>query len=124
MVAVLGDFGANRAYSEERAYIARISPVGQKHRRVSFHDLEDTVHSVEVTAGSFYEAVARGVKALQSNAWSGPGAFQVSYVDVTVKEPEVTHRVNLNKFNEWLDRERGSPRDRSQRQRVRSILNS
>jgi 2,3-bisphosphoglycerate-independent phosphoglycerate mutase len=75
-------------------------------------------------ADSLYEAVARGIKALQSNDWSGRGAFQVSYVDVTVKEPEVTHRVNLSKFNEWLDRERGSPRDTSQRQRVRSILNS
>jgi hypothetical protein len=57
--------------------------------------LEDTVHSVEVTADSLYEAVARGMKALQSNDWSGPGACEVRYVDVTVKEPEVTHRVNL-----------------------------
>jgi hypothetical protein len=76
-----------------------------------------------VTADSLYEAVARGLKALQRNEWSGPAAFQIGYVDVTVTEPQVTHRVNLTKFNEWLDRERGSPRETVQRQRVKSILN-
>ena len=96
--------------------------MGQKHCRVSFHDLQGTAHAVDVTADSLYEAVARALKMLQSDEWSGPSAFQVSYVDVTVKEPEVTHRVNLTKFNEWLERERGSPRDAIQRQKVRSIL--
>jgi hypothetical protein len=37
-----------------------------------------------VTADSLYEAVARGIKALQSKEWSGAGAFQIGYVDVTV----------------------------------------
>jgi hypothetical protein len=63
------------------------------------------------------------MKALQKNEWSVPGAFQVTYVDVTVKEPEVTHRVNLTKFNEWLERSHGAPRDTVQREKVRSILN-
>jgi hypothetical protein len=81
------------------------------------------MHLVEVTADSLYEAVARGMKALQSKEWSGPGAFQVGYVDVTVTEPEVTHRVSVKKFNEWLERSHGSPRETIQRQRVKSILN-
>jgi len=83
--------------------------VGQRQCHVSFHDHEGTVHSVDVTADSLYEAVATGLKAFQRNEWSGPGAFQVSYVDVTVKEPEVTHRVNLTKFNEWLERSHVHP---------------
>lgn len=36
----------------------------------------------------------------QTDEWSGPSAFQVSYVDVTVKQPGITHRVNLMKFND------------------------
>ena len=96
--------------------------MGQKNCRVSF-DLQGTSHAVEVTADSLYEAVARALKALQSDEWSGPSAFQVSYANVTVKQPAVTHRVNLTRFNEWLEQERGSPRDTVQRQRVKSILN-
>jgi hypothetical protein len=55
-----------------------------------------------VTADSLYEAVARGLKAPQTDEWSGPSAFQVSYVDVTVKQPGITHRVNLTKFNDLV----------------------
>jgi hypothetical protein len=51
------------------------------------------MHRVDVVADSLYEAVARGMKALQSKDWSAPGAFQVGYVDVTVTEPEVTTEV-------------------------------
>ena len=65
--------------------------MGQKHCRVSLDDLEGTVHWVEVTADSLYEAVARGMKALQSKDWSAPGEFQASYIEVAVTEPEVTH---------------------------------
>jgi hypothetical protein len=97
--------------------------VGQKRCRVSVHDLEGTAHTVEVTADSLYEAVARGMKALQSKDWSAPGAFEASYIRVTVAEPEVTHQVSVKKFNEWLERSHGSPRDTIQRQKVRSILN-
>jgi hypothetical protein len=80
------------------------------------------MHLVDLTADSLYEAVARGMKALQNKEWSGPGAFQISYVDVTVTEPEVTHRISLKKFNEWLERSHGSPREVIQRQRLRAIL--
>jgi hypothetical protein len=90
---------------------------------VSLHDLEGTVHWVEVTADSLYEAVARGMKALQSKDWSAPGEFQASYIEVAVTEPEVTHRVSVKKFNEWLERSHGAPRDTIQRQKIKSILN-
>ena len=69
-----------------------------------------------------YEAVARGMKALRGHEWSGPGAFQASRLDVIMKQSEVTHKVSLKKFSKWLERERGSPRDSIQRQKVRSIL--
>jgi hypothetical protein len=87
--------------------------VAQKHCRVSFDDLEGTVQTVEGTADSLYEAVARGMKAMQSKDWSAPGVFQASYIDVIVAEPEVKHQVSVTKFNEWLERSHGSPARRS-----------
>jgi hypothetical protein len=63
------------------------------------------------------------MKALQSKDWSAPATFEASYITVTVAEPEVTHQVSVRKFNDWLERTHGSPRDTIQRQKVKSILN-
>jgi hypothetical protein len=60
------------------------------------------------------------MQALRSKEWSGPGAFKIGYVDVIVTGPEVTQRVNVKKFNEWLERSHCSPRETIQRQKVQS----
>jgi hypothetical protein len=77
---------------------------------------------VDVTAESLYEAVARVLKLLQSNEWSGPGAYQVTHVTVRVQEPQIEHKVSLKRFQDWLERSGGSPRETVQRQKLKGIL--
>jgi hypothetical protein len=93
-----------------------------KQCRVSVPGLDGTIHQVEVTAESLYEAVAKGIKILQSKDWSGPSAYQASHVTVHVQEPQVEHKVSLKKFNDWLARSNGSPRELVQRNKLKEIL--
>jgi hypothetical protein len=88
--------------------------------RVSLQDLEGVSHSVEVTAASLYEAVAEGLVALRGNEWVA--GFAQGIVKVSVADVRVEHQVKLADFTQWLERKNGSPRDVSQRHRIRAIL--
>lgn len=88
--------------------------------RVSLQDLEGVSHSVEVTAASLYEAVAQGLAALRSNDWVA--GFAQGVVKVSVADVRVEHQVKLADFTQWLERKNGSPREVSQRHRIRTIL--
>lgn len=39
--------------------------------RVTISDMEGVAHTIEVTAGSLYEAVALGLKQIQGKEWGG-----------------------------------------------------
>lgn len=88
--------------------------------RVSLQDLEGVSHSVEVTAASLYEAVAQGLAALRGNDWVA--GFAQGVVKVSVADVRVEHQVKLADFTQWLERKNGSPREVSQRHRIRAIL--
>ena len=90
--------------------------------RVTIQDMDGVSHTVEVTAATLYEAVAQGVAAIRGNDWVAGIAQGVNVVKVSVADVRVEHEVKLMDFTKWVDRTGGSPRETSDRQRIRSIL--
>ena len=109
-------------YGEQKANMIKCRPMDLRRCQVTVRDFEGIAHRVEVTASSLYEAVALGLHAIRKSAWAeevpqGPDDIVVAVSDVAVE-----HRVPLRKFNEWLGRTAGSPKEVSQRKRVRELL--
>ena len=91
--------------------------------RVSCEDLNGVHHSVEVTADSLYEAVARGLSALQSNSWVGEIGEGLTSITVEVQEKApATHRILVKDFRRWLEARGTTPAEIMARERVRDIL--
>src|ERR1700724_4549446 len=91
--------------------------------RVTIQDLDGVAHTVEVTAATLYEAVAQGLAAVRGNEWVAGTAQGFNVVKVSVADVRVEHEVKLGDFTKWLERTGGSsPREVSDRQRIRSIL--
>jgi len=84
--------------------------------------MDGVSHTVEVTAATLYEAVAQGLAALRGNEWVAGIAQGLNVVKVSVADVRVEHEVKLRDFTTWLEREGGSPREVSDRHRIRSIL--
>lgn len=94
--------------------------MSEKVCRVSCRDQEGVEHAVTVSASSLYEAVARGLRALQDHAWVGEGLGTI-----TVQVPagvESKHDVRLQDFHQWLNKPGRSPAEITTRQRIREIL--
>ena len=77
---------------------------------------------MDVTAGSLYEAVALGMAAIRTDEWVSGIAQGLNPVTVQVTDVPVKHDVKLMDFTKWLDRVGGSPREMSDRKRIRAIL--
>jgi len=90
--------------------------------RVTISDTDGVLHTVEVTAATLYEAVAQGLAAIRRNEWVAGIAQGMNVVKVSVTDVRVEHEVKLGEFTKWLERSGGSPREVSDRQRIRSIL--
>jgi hypothetical protein len=90
--------------------------------RVTFLDLDGVSHTVEVTAATLYEAVAQGLTALRGNEWVAGIAEGSNAVRVSVADVRVEHEVQLRDFMKWLEKTNGSPREISNRHRIRAIL--
>jgi hypothetical protein len=90
--------------------------------RVTIQDMDGVSHTVEVTAATLYEAVAQGLAAIRGNEWVAGVAQGLNVVKVSVADVRVEHTVKLMDFTKWLDRTGGSPREVSDRHRIRSIL--
>jgi predicted ThiF/HesA family dinucleotide-utilizing enzyme len=89
--------------------------------RVTITDIEGA-HTVEVTAGTLYEAVALGLAAIRGNEWVMGIAEGMNVVRVRVTQIPVEHEVKLADFTKWLERKGGSPREVIDRKRIRDIL--
>ena len=90
--------------------------------RVTIQDMDGVSHTVDVTAATLYEAVAQGLAAIRGNEWVAGIAQVLNVVKVSGADVRVEHAVKLMDFTEWLDRTGGSPRDVSDRHRIRSML--
>jgi hypothetical protein len=84
--------------------------------------MDGVSHTVEVTAATLYEAVAQGLAAIRSNEWVGGIAQGLNVVKVSVADVRVEHAVKLLDFTKWLEKAGGSPRETSDRRRIRAIL--
>jgi hypothetical protein len=90
--------------------------------RVTFLDLNKVEHTVQVTASTLYEAVALGLASLRGEEWVSSIAEGLNVVRVSAVPVPVEHAVRMMDFTKWLNKEGGSPRERSDRYRVREIL--
>jgi hypothetical protein len=90
--------------------------------RVTVQDMDGIFHTVEVTASTLYEAVAQGLAALRANEWVAGIAQGANVVRVSVADVRVEHEVKLMDFTKWLEKTGGSPREVSDRHKIRSIL--
>jgi hypothetical protein len=90
--------------------------------RVTLQDMDGVAHTIEVTASTLYEAVAQGLAAIRGNEWVAGIAQGLNAVKVSVGDVRVEHEVRLRDFTTWLDRRGGSPREVTDRQKIRTIL--
>jgi hypothetical protein len=90
--------------------------------RVTCRDIEGVVHTVEVSADSLYEGVARGLAALRDADWAGDIGDGPTALMVVVKQPEVEHKVRMRDFEAWLESNGRSPAEMALKSRLRELL--
>jgi hypothetical protein len=90
--------------------------------RVTIQDTEGISHTVEITAASLFEAVAQGLAAFRGNEWVADLGERFGVVKVSVAEVRVEHEVKIKDFTTWLERPPRSPRELTDRQKIRAIL--
>jgi hypothetical protein len=90
--------------------------------RVTVQNFDGTSHTAEVTASSLFEAVAQGLAALRKNEWVQGIQEQFGIVKVSVAEVRVEHQVRVADLMKWLERPGRTPREITQRQKIRAIL--
>ena len=86
--------------------------------------MNQTAHSLEVTAETLFEAIAEAIVALHGNDWVGEIGRGLTTVSVTVRHPEVTHVVKIMDFEKWLNGPSKSPAEIMLKVRLREILGS
>jgi hypothetical protein len=89
---------------------------------VVIHDLSDTAHTLDVTAATLYEAVAQALATAQNHDWVGEIGRGLTTVTVKVRNPEVTHIVKIQDFENWLNRGCKSPAETVLKTRLRQML--
>jgi hypothetical protein len=89
---------------------------------VTIHDLNDVGHSLDVTAASLYEAVAQALATLRGHEWVGEIGRGLTTVTVRVRQPEVTHVVKIQEFENWLKRQGKTPAEIVLKSRLRQLL--
>jgi hypothetical protein len=89
---------------------------------VVVHDLNDTAHALDVTAETLYEAVAQALATVRGQDWAADIGRGLTTVTVKVRNPEVTHIVKIQDFENWLNRGCRSPKETALKARLRQIL--
>src|SRR5437762_1581846 len=89
---------------------------------VSCCDLNGIEHTVEITAGTLYEAVAQALQIFRGNDWVGEIGQGLTTVKVVVKQPPVAHHVRIKDFERWLETQGKTPAEMSLKARVRDLV--
>ena len=89
---------------------------------VVVHDLNETAHSLDVTAETLYEAVAQALATVRGHDWVGDIGRGLTTVTVKVRNPEITHIVKIQDFENWLNRGCKSPKETVLKARLRQML--
>jgi len=90
--------------------------------RVTISDMNGVAHTVDVTAATLYEAVALGLAAIRTDDWVVGIPEGLNAVKVRVTDVPVEHQVKLQDFLKWVERKGGSPRETTDRLRIREII--
>ena len=90
--------------------------------RVTITDLEGVSHTAEVTATTLYEAIALALAALRESDWVAGIPEGVAAVRVSATQIPIEHTVKMKDFTNWVERAGGSPKQVSNRARIRAIL--
>jgi hypothetical protein len=85
-------------------------------------DLNDTAHALDVTAETLYEAVAQALATVRGHEWVGDIGRGLTTVTVKVRNPEITHTVKIQDFENWLNRGCRSPKEMAMKARLRQML--
>jgi hypothetical protein len=75
-----------------------------------------------VTAETLYEAVPQALAMVRGHNWVGVIGRGLTTVTVKVRNPEVTHVVKIQDFENWLNRGCKSPADIMLKTRLRHML--
>jgi hypothetical protein len=96
--------------------------VGCKTCVVTIHDLNDTAHSVDVTAETLYDVLAQAIVALRGHEWVGEIGRGLTTATVMVRQPEVRHTIRVQDFERWLSRPGKTPAEITLKTRLRQVL--
>ncbi len=105
--------------SEQKANLL-VSLMALRSRRVTIINLLGVAGTVEVTASSAFETVAKALTAIGHKPMLRPDGLQP--VKVRVLDMPVDYEVWLRDFTKWLERRGNSPREVMDRKRIRAIL--
>jgi hypothetical protein len=86
--------------------------------RVSYVDFDGFRHSVELEAGSLYEAAILAVSAFRDHDYE-PG--DLTNLEVEIRTA-VTHTVTLKKARSWVEGGSKSPKEAIVKDRLRALL--
>jgi hypothetical protein len=89
---------------------------------VIVHDLNETAHSLDVTAETLFEAVAQALATVRGQDWVGEIGRGLTTVILKVRSPEVTHIVKVQDFENWLNRGCKSPKETALKAKLRTCL--
>jgi hypothetical protein len=85
-------------------------------------NLKEVKHTVEVSAGSVYEAVALTLRIFRDNEWVEDLGRGQTPITVKVKHPEIEHTVRVQDFERWLEASPRSPAEMILKNRLRELL--
>jgi hypothetical protein len=106
------------ASTDWRKYPKRYSRAEMAACRVSYVDLEGFRHSVEIEAGSLYEAAVLAVSTFRQHHFE-PG--DLTNLEVEIRTA-ITHTVTLRKVRSWLEGGSRSPKEAIVKDRLRALL--
>lgn len=79
-------------------------------------------HSVEVIAGSVYEAAALGLKVFRESSFCEQRPGIGSRLTVTLKAMEARHEIRVAQLESWMNAAAKSPREKVIKEKLRALL--
>jgi hypothetical protein len=83
--------------------------------------LQEVEHTVQLTAGSLYEAVSLALASIRTDEWVAGIPEGLNPVKVSASNVAVEHSVRVQDFDTWLNRPSRSPREAVGREKIGNI---
>ena len=90
--------------------------------RVTCTDPRGGEHTIQVSAQTLYEAVAKALRIFREDAWCEDLWQSAASLVVKISQPAVEHRVPIKDFTNWLDSAGKSPAEMALKSRLRDIV--